>query len=384
MTSVAVAMDDSAAGLAVRLLQEQPIPLAIEFTCGPGELLAVVGPSGSGKTTLLRCIAGLYRAAGGSIACRGRRWFDAATGLHLPPQRRSVGLLFQHYALFPHLRAADNVRMALGHLPVAERPARVRELLRLINLEGLEQRFPRELSGGQQQRVALARALARDPEVLLLDEPFSAVDQITRRKLQRELAQLRRRLNMPIILVTHDLDEARMLADRLCLVHRGRGLQIGPPQEVMTRPQSALVARLVGLSNIFEGTVLEHRPEVNLTLLGWNGHRLEALYQPGFAAGERVDWVIPPENVILHRRDRPSRGERENPVTGVIEDCVTLGEQTSVTMRIAACDDRLSFTVATHTARRNRLETGAGITVSLLSQTIHLMKKQNDRVIGDG
>jgi molybdate transport system ATP-binding protein len=378
MSGTAPVRAETSVGLTVRLHQQRPIPLDVEFACEPGELLALVGPSGSGKTTILRAIAGLYHPEQGRIECKDACWFDPAARCCLPPQQRLVGLMFQHYALFPHLTALDNILLALGRRPPGERRVRALALMDLVNLPGLEQRYPRELSGGQQQRVALARALARDPEVLLLDEPFSAVDQITRRKLQCELAQLRRRLNMPIILVTHDLDEARMLADRLYLVHRGRGLQIGPPQEVMTRPRTALVARLVGLSNIFKGAVLEHRPENNLTLLGWDGHRLEAAYQPDFAIGERVNWVIPPENVILHRRDRPSRGERENPVTGVIEDCVTLGEQTSVTMQITAHGDRLSFTVATHTARRNRLATGAGITVSLLSQAIHLMKKQND------
>ena len=138
------------------------------------------------------------------------------------------------------------------------------------------------LSGGQQQRVALARALAREPQVLLLDEPFSAVDQVTRRKLRLEMAQLTKHLSIPIILVTHDLDEACMLANRLCVLHGGETRQQGVPQDVLRHPKDATVARLIDVRNLFEGEVREHRPEHNLTWLSWQGYKLEAAYSPEF------------------------------------------------------------------------------------------------------
>ena len=175
------------AGLSVRLEQLEPIPLAAEFAVAAGELLALVGPSGSGKTTVLRCIAGLHRPRSGFIRCGEATWFDSENGADFAPQERSVGFVFQNYALFPHLTAIENVATALGHLPRGARASRARALLERVHLAGLENRRPAELSGGQQQRVAVARALAREPQVLLLDEPFSAVDQVTRRKLQREL-----------------------------------------------------------------------------------------------------------------------------------------------------------------------------------------------------
>lgn len=369
------------AGLHVRLEQALPIPLDTHLECAPGELLALVGPSGSGKSTILRSIAGLYRPRRGQVSCNGARWLDTDAGVDLSPQARSAGLVFQHYALFPHLRAIDNVIAALGHRPREHRSARAHELLALVHLDGLEQRFPAELSGGQQQRVAVARALARDPAVLLLDEPFSAVDQVTRRKLQRELAQLRRRLNMPIVLVTHDLDEARALADRLCILHRGRTLRAGAPNELLARPGDPLVARLVGLTNLFDGTVVAHRAKKQITRLAWAGRTLEARHAPAFAPGTRVTWVIPAENVILHRRDRPSRGERENPVNGMIDECTELGEMTSVTIRVAAPGDApLSMTVPTHVARRNRLAPGENVTVSLLAEGIHIMPAEAERM----
>ncbi|MBC7944332.1 MAG: ABC transporter ATP-binding protein [Burkholderiales bacterium] len=366
--------DLAGAGLRVALRQPGPIPLNAEFTCGRGELLVLVGPSGSGKTTLLRSIAGLYRPRKGAITCNGATWFDTRQKIDLAPQRRSIGFVFQSYGLFPHLSALENVKTTLGHVAGARRDGRARELLALVHLEGLEARRPAELSGGQQQRTALARALARDPTVLLLDEPFSAVDQVTRKKLQRELAQLRRQLDMPIVLVTHDLNEARMLADRICILHQGDTLQTGSPEEVMARPVSPLVARLVDLPNVFEGKIVEHRPYAQLTLISWVGYALEVRYQPEFLPGASVNWVIPAEYVLVHRRDRPSRGERENPVAGIIAEYVPLGEHTSVTFWVRGEQDHaISMMVPTHVARRNGLGQGEHIKVSLLAEGIHLM-----------
>ena len=159
-------------GLTVYLEQTAPIPLSVRFDCAPGELLALIGPSGSGKTTVLRAIAGLMRVTRGRIACGDAAWFDAETAIALSPQARRVGFVFQDYALFPHLDALDNVAIAVGSMPREAARAKARAWLARVNLAGLEQRRPHELSGGQKQRVAIARALAREPRVLLLDEPF--------------------------------------------------------------------------------------------------------------------------------------------------------------------------------------------------------------------
>jgi molybdate transport system ATP-binding protein len=264
----------------VELDQDAPIPLEPRFSCAPGEVLALVGPSGSGKSTILRAIAGTYRPKHGTITVAGETWFDSARGIHLPAHRRAVGMVFQSYGLFPHMTALGNVMAAMGHVEPGMRGARAQGLLDLVHLGGLEERRPAELSGGQQQRVAVARALAREPKVLLLDEPFSAVDKATRQRLYREIAELRRVLNMPVVLVTHDLDEAIMLADRMAVLYRGRTLQIGTPDEVTTRPVSAEVARLVDLRNLFEGTVAGHEPERARTLIDWAGRRIEAAARP--------------------------------------------------------------------------------------------------------
>jgi molybdate transport system ATP-binding protein len=369
--------DKNQGGLTVRVRQEGPIPLNAELVCAPGEFLTLVGPSGSGKSTVLCSIAGLYRPKQGEIRCNGEVWLDTTRNIHASPQHRSVGFVFQNYALFPHMTALQNVMAALGHLPRPRREPRSRELLDLVHLTGLESRFPAMLSGGQQQRVAVARALARDPKVLLLDEPFSAVDKVTRQKLYRELAELRQQLRMPVVLVTHDLDEAAMLSDRMCILHRGTTLQSGPPFEVMAHPRDGLVARLVDVKNVFEGRISKHLPERGLTVLSWLNYTLEARLNQAFPDGSAVCWTIPTANVILHRRDRPSRGEHENPVQGVISEFIRLGENTSVTIRInGSASLPLFLSVPTHVANRNRLGLGEPITVSLLADAIHLMPWQ--------
>lgn len=360
-------------GLSVRVRQRTPISLDAELSCAPGEVLALVGPSGSGKTSLLRVIAGLLRPGEGTVSCAGEIWLDTARRIDLPARERSVGFVFQSYALFPHMSALENVIVALGHRRASERRAQAEALLEKVHLKGLEAQQPGRLSGGQQQRVAVARALARDPKVLLLDEPFSAVDRATRQRLYYELAELRRELGMPVVLVTHDLDEAAMLADRMCLLHRGVTLQTAPPEELRARPRNAEVARLVGLPNVYPGTVLEHRSPH--TLIEWEGSLLQARLQPEFHAGAKVSWVVPSAHVVLHRRDRPSRGEHENPVDGIVAELVALGENASVTLRTAGGAE-IRFSVPAHVARRNAIEAGEPAAVSLLAEGIHLMPSE--------
>jgi molybdate transport system ATP-binding protein len=367
----------AAGGLDVRIRQAAPIPLDATLACAPGEVLALVGPSGGGKSTLLRAIAGTWRPPSGRVTVGGETWFDAEAGIHVPAHLRRVGMVFQSYALFPHMTALGNVAAALGHLPRGGRDARARALLGQVHLTGLEDRLPSALSGGQQQRVAVARALARAPKVLLLDEPFSAVDKATRQRLYREIADLRRGLAMPVILVTHDLDEAMMLADRMTVLHRGRTLQTGTPEEVATRPVSTEVARLVDQRNLFRGTVERHSPDA--TFLRWAGMSLEAAPRPEIPAGEVVDWIVPDGFVVLHRRDRPSRGERENPVAGRIESVLPIGQTASVTFRPERDPSLpIQFSVPLHVARRNDLAPDAEATVSLLASGIHLMRARAD------
>ena len=366
-------------GLQVRLRQEHPIVLDVAFECGAGELLALVGPSGSGKTTVLRCIAGLATPRDGTVTCNAETWLDVRRGAFTSPQQRRVGLVFQHYALFPHLDALANVASAMSHQPRRERDERARALLARVNMDGLEARRPAELSGGQRQRVALARALAREPRVLLLDEPFSAVDQLTRRRLRFELAQLRREIRIPMVLVTHDLDEAQLLGDRLSVLHHGRTLQTGQTLDVIRHPASALVARLLDHRNVFTGTVARHDEHIGMTWVDWTGGEIECALATRFAPGDRVDWLIPESHVVMHRRERPSRGEHENPVRGIVRDVVVLGGSARVTLDVHGADTPLTFEVSEHVAARNRVEAGAEVSVSLLAAGIHMMPAGSHR-----
>jgi len=357
--------------LDARIEQLAPIPLAADIECESGELLALVGPSGSGKSTILRCLAGLHRPPGGHVRCGGETWFDAARGIDVSPQERRVGFVFQHYGLFPHMSALANVMVALGHLPPAARMTKAHEWLAHVNLDGLEARRPGELSGGQQQRVAIARALAREPQVLLLDEPFSAVDQVTRRKLLRQLIQLRRSLAIPIILVTHDLEEASLLADRMTVLHHGRTLQSAPPAQMLAQPVSALVARLTDQPNLFVGKVLRHLPALDSTEIEWLGQPLFAPYTPEFAVGETVCWMVPAEGVVLVREDQ---AERENTVTARVAESLAWRGHASVTARVdGRREAAVSFAIGASVAARRGIIPGAEIPLQLQKSAIRLL-----------
>jgi len=238
--------DDPA--LSVRLRQTGPIPLDVDFTCARGEILALVGPSGSGKTTILRSIAGLYRPGMAHVRCGSETWADTGDRIWRPPHLRKVGLVFQSYALFPHLTALANIEAALGDRTPGDRRRDALNLLDRVDLADFARRKPYQLSGGQQQRVALARALARGPDVLLLDEPISAVDRRTRRKLREVLTAVRTASKAAIILVTHDLDEAAELADRLAVLGRGELLQTGTPSQVLAAPRSLRVREALDIA----------------------------------------------------------------------------------------------------------------------------------------
>jgi molybdate transport system ATP-binding protein len=260
--------------LAVILRQQGPIPLDVDFACDAGAVLAIFGPSGSGKTTILRSIAGLARPALAHVRSGSDTWTDTDASVYVPPHRRAVGFVFQEYALFPHLSALGNVMTALGHRPRAERRARATELLDLVHLAGHASKRPQQLSGGERQRVALARALAREPAVLLLDEPFAAVDRSVRRRLQSEIVSLRRTLQVPLILVTHDFEDVVRLATHVLLLERGRTVAYGPLSTLMSRPDLSWLREAVGLGSVVEATVTHADADRGLVELTFDGGTL--------------------------------------------------------------------------------------------------------------
>jgi molybdate transport system ATP-binding protein len=236
----------------------------LEQRPGAHSITALFGPSGCGKTTILRCLAGLEIPDEGSIVFDGSAWFDSDAGIFVPPQRRGIGFMFQDYALFPHLTVAENIAFGLGG-SAAARGKRVLELLRRFELEAVQRSRPAQLSGGQQQRAALARAIAPEPRLLLLDEPLSALDAVLREELRAELRRSLIQAGAPVVVVTHDRDEALALGDVLCVMSRGKVLQSGPVLEVFNRPCDPEVARIVRMENLQPGVV--SRVEEGLTVV---------------------------------------------------------------------------------------------------------------------
>jgi molybdate transport system ATP-binding protein len=302
------------------------------------EVVALFGPSGAGKSLTLQCLAGLVRPDAGRIVVDGRVFDDTAAGVHLRPQARRLGYVFQGYALFPHLTVRDNVAFGLRDRPAPARRARTLEILGRLGIEGLAGRYPRDLSGGQQQRVALGRALAPDPEVLLLDEPLSALDAPLRRQLREELGRLIREWGKTAVLVTHDLAEAFQLGDRLVVYDAGRVVQAAPKGELLSEPASETVARLVGVRNIVRGVVVKAGSD--RIEIAWRGHTIEAvnsLQRPYRAApGTPVAFFVRPEHVRLVRKDRPGPDpvHRMNHLTGVVVGELDQGTSWTLLFRV--------------------------------------------------
>ena len=266
-----------------------------------GELLTLLGPSGCGKTTLLNLVAGFFSPDDGSISIDGRLMND------VPTYKREIGLVFQSYALFPHMSVAANVAYGLRmrHLPKREIIRRVGDVLSLVKLQGLDDRKPRHLSGGQQQRVALARALVINPKVLLLDEPFSALDKNLRASMQIELREIQHNLGVTTIFVTHDQSEALSLSDRIVIMAEGRTCQVGTPQEVYTNPRERFVASFVGDVNVVRGKLVRIDDSRAIVEVGAAHITVLADTVRGVAASTSVDLFVRPEHLRLTELGKP-------------------------------------------------------------------------------
>ena len=260
----------------------------ISLTAQEGDILCLLGPSGCGKTTTLRTIAGFESISAGEVYLQGQ--LVSSPTLLVPTEQRRIGMVFQEYALFPHLRVADNVAFGLRHLPTDQRAAQVETMLAMVGLTGFERRYPHELSGGQQQRVALARALAPNPVMLLLDEPFSNLDPDMTGKMREDLLHLLRHTNTTALLVTHDHDEAFAMADRIAVLSNGRLEQLDVPEAIYHTPATPFVADFVGQADFIPGLV-EHRTV--LTELGTFPN------QSGYPTGTKVVVMIRPDDIHI-------------------------------------------------------------------------------------
>lgn len=264
------------------------------------------GPSGSGKTTVLRCIAGLEKPDRGIIRFGGETWYESAGGRFVPPQKRRIGFCFQNHALFPHLSVRGNIGYNLPGAESGESGRHITELLARFHLQGLEHRSARALSGGEKQRVALARALMRQPRLLLLDEPFAALDGPTRRQLRKELRHQLGGFDAPIFLVTHDRTEALTLGDRMIVLDKGKILQEGPTHEVFSKPGHKRTAEIVGMENVFPGNVVENRD--GLIHVKVHNHVLTAVENAGVA--DKVMVGIRAEDIVLAEPEKAKTSAR--------------------------------------------------------------------------
>jgi molybdate transport system ATP-binding protein len=355
-----------------------------------GRTLVLFGPSGSGKSLLLRSLAGIHRPVRGRITLEGRTLLDSVRGIEVPPQARQLGYVPQSYALFPHLTVRENVAFGLRRLPAGEAARRVAALLDTLQLAPLAERRPRQLSGGQQQRVALARALAVEPKVLLLDEPFAALDAPLRRLLRRELQTLRHRFGFAMLFVTHDLADACALGDEIAVLDNGQIVQLGPPREVLYRPASPAVARLTGMRNVFPARVVA-AGEAGLEVAT---ERFTVRTPPyPFAPGTPVDLYVRPEHVVLIRPEHEHDTHRTNLVRGRIVDELHLGPIHTLYFRLigpssgdyqesagAAAAYDLEVDVAAHPYQALHVAERREWLLSLTPEALHLAPAQLDTV----
>jgi len=316
-----------AAALILRFRKSFPkgalIDAELQVRLDPPSVTVLFGPSGAGKTTILRAIAGLERSPNCVIHFGRETWVDDNKGVFISPQRRRIGFLFQDYALFSHLTVAGNVRYGLRGLSANERQLRTSELLERFQIQDLAARHPHQLSGGQKQRVALARTLAPQPRLLLLDEPFSALDSPTREVLRGELRNLLSSLSIPVLLVTHDRMEALALGDEVAIVNEGRIVQQGPIEEVFRRPLTPAIAKIVAVETVQRARVLQADEE--LVTLAVGGARLIAAAREFPSDVKEAFVCIRAEDVLLLKSIEALSASARNRLPGIVKSLIHEG-----------------------------------------------------------
>jgi iron(III) transport system ATP-binding protein len=302
----------------------------LSLTVAQGEFVTLLGPSGCGKTTTLRCIAGLERPDAGDVRIDGRLVASVGRGVCLHPEDRDIGMVFQSYAVWPHMTAFDNVAFGL-RVRRADRSTlreRTMKALELVGLAHLAERYATKLSGGQRQRVALARAIAYEPKVILFDEPLSNLDAKLREQMRVELARLQREVGITSIYVTHDQAEALVMSDRVVVMNQGSIQQIGDPQAIYARAANSFVAKFIGVANLLDGIFVERNGDACELEIPQGPERaplrVHATGGDGASRGQQIYLSLRPEDISLHRQ-RPDDPFRANVIQGVVIDTVYLG-----------------------------------------------------------
>ncbi len=298
-------------GLYLKLKKHFPdFSIDVELTADK-EFLVLFGPSGAGKSLILKMISGILRPDEGVISIDGDVIFDSWNNIDAPMRDRRIGFVFQEYSLFPHMTVFKNISYGIKDPGGPDAGVLVRELIGLMRLNGLEQRFPHEISGGQRQRVALARTLAANPRLILLDEPFSALDNMVREKLRADLTNIHRRFPITTMMVTHDLEEAFMMGSRISVVNNGRIEQTGSREDVFYRPVTRNVARFLGARNIFTGCIASvDGAEAVIESAGFTALKATVPAHTMLRAGQEVSFCIRPEDIQVVRPDKPLTKEK--------------------------------------------------------------------------
>ena len=357
----------SESGLGVRLSSVlREFELEVELEVDPGASVALVGPSGAGKSTVLRSIAGLHRPDRGRVTLGERSWLDSEAGIDLPPERRDCGYLFQHYALFPHLNAWRNVAFGLDDIPRSERRPRAIELLRQFGAEALADASTRDLSGGERQRVALARALARDPAVVLLDEPLSALDSRTAAAAARELGATLARASAPTVLVTHDFTEAALLAREIAVIDRGRIVQRGTAAELSAKPTSAFVADFTG-ATVLLGTARHRTTGTTSVALDGGGEVVSSESGEG-----EVGVAVYPWEITLEPAGTEVHGSALNRLEARVVSVTEVGNRARVGL---LASQPLVAEVTGESAHRLRLAPGVGVVATWKATATRLVQR---------
>jgi molybdate transport system ATP-binding protein len=329
------------------------------------ELVVLFGPSGSGKTTLFKCISGIVEPDDGKIVMGSKVYYDKEKKINLSIQKRHLGYVFQNYTLFPHMSVRKNIECGLKGWEKETKEKRVMEVLDLLHIEELETRYPPQLSGGQKQRVALARAIAPKPEILLLDEPFSALDIAIRTEIAEKIKNLRIKIGIPLLFITHNLEEAFLLADKILVLYEGKAQQFGTPEEIFHHPENRHVAELIGISNIFDDAYVKEHDEESKNIVLKSGDMRIKINSSNFKAKDKVSWGIHPENITLLLPDFDYKDQDENTYSAHIKGITNKGPRKLISLKLDGYNKTLTAEVPAQIVDSLNLNIGNSCLVKL-------------------
>ena len=351
---------------------------SIDLGFSTEENMAVLfGPSGAGKSLLLNMLSGIIRPDEGFVRIDDTEVFNSRAGIDIPIKDRRIGFVFQDYALFPHMTVFENIAYGISHLPKNKIKAKVEGLLLLMRLGEFQDRFPKELSGGQRQRTALARTIATEPRILLLDEPFSALDYQVREKLRADLLMIHQSYPITTIFVTHDLEETFVMGEKIAIINNGRLEQFGTREDVFYKPETKNVAKFLGARNIFGGKVIS-LDGIIATMENTDIGEVKAFIHPKDArlvVGERITFGIRPEEIMIIRADKPiDKKVHDNILEGEVLTTVGKGTTHTVYFKVKDSGVPLKIEIPNFAYRKLKLSKGKKIDVSLKKESIWIIR----------